>query len=43
MMEYGVFKSGEIPRNVPVMAAIAGGVYGKPPAAAAGSVGYVPV
>ena len=43
MIEYGVFRSGEMPRNVPVMAAIGGGVYGKPPAAAGGSAGNVPV
>jgi hypothetical protein len=42
-MEQGVFRSGEMPRKVPVMAAIGGGVYGKPPAAAGGSAGNVPV
>lgn len=34
IIEYGVFRSGEMPRNVSVIAAIGGGVYGKPPAAA---------
>ena len=42
-IEYGVFRSGEMPRNVPVIAAIGGGVNGNPPAAGGGNAGNVPL